>query len=397
MYRRATCRRFQGKETLKMMKSFGGTIALLYLTVASATTALAQSNLDAELKALYEKYGRDSVVRKVERDNPKAADAAPKSKAPEDAAAAKDSEGEKGGFRLSKQQRFPLLFRRSYSDVTAGEDPSAPDPKSLREAEAAQFSYSHDYLAQSDQWSIAAAVIMPMELINNNDQPASQEGLELQILDFVPSVSLNRITNNKDATKEVDELTFRAGLFSKWLGIVGPLRLLKLSAYATYATNSGFHDGGIVAGEVDLEPITTLPGNRTFYRLAKNGTGKEGRAGSLIEYHWRTYLHSEFGGHVGDAPGQVNEEDFFRVGPVLSLQLDPFFLQRTNASISYTYLAGLSGGPASSHHLLAKLGVILDRTPDTDHWTLNATYEDGDTPLVKNHVRTFLLSLGIKY
>jgi hypothetical protein len=174
---------------------------------------------------------------------------------------------------------------------------------------------------------------------------------------------------------------------------------LNLSGYATYATNSELHDGGIIAGEIDLEPLTNLPGNRTFTRLAENGSGKESRAGSLIEFHWKAYLHTEFGGHDGSSTSssQSGSNDFFRIGPVLSLQLDPFFLQRMNASVTYSYLAGVAGSPTDSHHLIAKLGFILDRTPETDHWTLNATYEDGDTPLVQNRVRTFLLSLGVKY
>jgi hypothetical protein len=373
-------------------------IAISLCAVVPVVAALGQTPLDHDLKALYEKYGRDSVVKKVERDNPKAAEAAAKTKVPEDALA-KEEPTEKSGFRLFKEQPFQLLFRRSYSDVTSGQDPSAKDAKeSVRQAEAAQFSYSHDYLTGANQWSAVAAVIAPIELYRNL-APASQSGLALQLFDLVPSVSLNRITNDKDTSKEADELTFRVGVFSQWLGIRGPLRLLNLSGYATYATNSEFHDGGIIAGEIDLEPLTNFPGNRTFTRLAENGSGKESRAGSLIEYHWKAYLHTEFGGHEGSSTGssQSGNNDFFRVGPVLSLQLDPFFLQRMNASVAFSYLAGVAGSPTDSHHLVAKLGFILDRTPDTDHWTLNATYEDGDTPLVQNRVRTFLLSLGVKY
>ena len=374
-------------------------ITALFCATALATVTFGQTALDRDLNELYKKYTRDSVVRKVERDNPKATEAAAKTKVPADALANVEPT-EQNGFVLFDGQPFQLLLRRSYSDVTSGEDPSAKEAKeSVRQGEAAQFSYSHDYLAGANQWSAVAAVIAPIELYRNRGA-ASQSGLALQVFDLVPSVSLNRVTNDKNTSKEVDDLTFRAGVFSQWLGILGPVRLLNLSGYATYATNSELRDGGIVAGEIDLEPLTNLPGNRTFYRLAENGSGKEGRAGSLIEYHWKAYLHTEFGGHAGgstSAASQNGDNDFFRIGPVLSLQLDPLCFQRMNASISYTYLAGATGNPTDSHHLLAKLGFILDRTPDTDHWTLNATYEDGDTPLVETRVRTFLLSLGIKY
>ncbi|MEY2548649.1 MAG: hypothetical protein QOD64_1231, partial [Verrucomicrobiota bacterium] len=283
------------------------TIVLISVAQA-AQRAFAESTLDSELAKLYGKYGRESVLRKIERDNPKTIAAETQASVPKDALAPEKKE-EQSGFRLFSQQRFPILFRRSYSDVTAGEDPSAPSPKSLKQAEPAQFSYSHDYLAGSDQWSVIAALIMPIELVNRDSRPVPYEGLELRILDFVPSVSLNRIDNSKDSTKNVDELTFRAGVYGKWLGIAGPLRLLKLSAYATYATSSEFSNDGIVAGEVDFEPITALHGNRTFYRLAANDTGRSGRPGSLIEYHWRAYLHSEFGRHIGTASSATSDDE----------------------------------------------------------------------------------------
>jgi hypothetical protein len=370
-------------------------IIVVLLVGFGIAAAFARDPLEDELNALYNKYGRDSVVRKVERDNPKAVEAAAKIKVPDDALAEPEETKLTSGFRFFEQQPFPLLFRRTYSDATVGEDPSNPDAKeSVRQAEPAQFSYSHDYQSGADQWSIIGAIIAPLVLYRT-DAPAPQAGMALQLFQLVPSVSLNRVTNDTEPSKQVDELTFRLGLFSQWLGIAGPLRLLNVSGYATYATDSEFSDGGIVAGEVDVEPITNWPGHRTFYRLASNGKGPKGRAGSLVEFHWRAYLHTEFGGHTGDSNSSSGRnEDFFRIGPVLSLQLDPLLLQRMNASVSYSYLAGSGSG---SHHLLAKLALILDRNPDTDHWTLNATYEDGDTPLVQTRVQTFLLSLGVKY
>jgi len=360
--------------------------------------ASGQSSLDDELKKLYDRYGRDSVVRKVMRDNPTPAAAAQAHKVPEDAFASEEANEPPAGFRLFKEQPFPILIRRSYSDVTAGEDPSIADAKeSLREVEGAQFSYSYDYQTNSSQWSAVGALIAPIKLYQSN-QPASQNGLSLEQLNFVPSVSLNRVTNDKDESKEVDEVTFRAGLFGTWLGIAGPLRLVMLSGYASYATDSTF-DNGIVAGEFDLEPITNIPGNRTFYRVGENGSGKVGRSGSLIEFHWRAHLHTQFGDHVGNGPVGLSSDtdEFFRIGPAVELQLDPFLLQRLRASIDYSYLAGVSGSPSTSHDFKAQLSLILDRNLDTQHWSLSASYEDGETPLVQERVHTFLLSLGVKY
>jgi hypothetical protein len=372
---------------------------VLFGTVCCAIVpdAVSQSSLDADLQELYDKYGRDSVVRKVIRDNPKPAAAAEAQKVPEDAFASEAANETNAGFRVFKEQPFPILIRRSYSDVAAGEDPSIADPKTLREAEGAQFSYSYDYQTNSSQWSAVGALIAPIKVYKSN-QAASQSALSLEQLNFVPSVSLNRVTNDKDESKEVDEVTFRAGLFSRWLGIAGPLRLVKLSGYASYATDSSF-DNGIVAGEFDLEPITNAPGNRTFHPIGENGSGKTGRSGSLIEFHWRAHLHTELGDSVGDGRvgSSADRGEFFRIGPVVALQLDPFFLQRLRASIDYGYLVGVSGSPSASHDLRAKLSLILDPNLDTQHWSLGASYQDGETPLVQERIHTFLLSLDVKY
>jgi hypothetical protein len=362
--------------------------------VLISANAFAQATLDKELETLYNKYGRESVVQKIERDNPKHVDTPT---AMEGALAPKEEPDKVAGngLRLFNNQPFKLLIRRTYNEVTATEDRTAADPKGdYRKTEGAQFAYSHDYLTHGDQWSAIASLITPFDLVSNTDQPAPYHGLDLQRLQFVPSISINKVANDFDATKDVDELTFRAGMFAQWLGVAGPIRLLNLIGNATYVRDTGFHRGGIVAGEIDLEPLTNLAGNRTFYRLLgqPNDTKREN---AVLEFNWRGRLHSEFGTHTASS-GPTNN-DFFRVGPIIALKLDPFFLQRLTASIDYGYLVGLNGAPNNSHHLFAKIGLILDRSPETDHLTLNATYEDGDTPLVQTRVKTFLISVGIKY
>jgi hypothetical protein len=371
-------------------------VAILMVLGWFGLSQSASASLEDELQALYARYGRESVVGKVARDNP--GKAPPAQTAATDGALAPlepDQDSKAKGLQLFSGQPFKLLIRRTYNEVTSDEDRTVSSPKdSDRTTEGAQFAYSHDYLKHGDQWSAIGSVIASFELINRYDKPAAQHGLELELFQFVPSVSLNRVTNDFDSSNHVDELTFRAGVFAQWLGIAGPLRLLNFIGNATYVRDSGFHRGGIIAGEVDLEPLTNLPGNRTFYRVFGQ-PGDTKRETAVLELKWRGRLHSEFGAHT--ASSGPDDESFFRIGPSVALTLDPFFLQRLTASVDYGYLVGFGGGPANSHHLLAKVGLILDRSTETNHFTLNATYEDGDTPLVENRVRTFLVTLGIKY
>ena len=349
--------------------------------------AYCDDQLDAQLNALVEKYGADSVARALQRKNPGAVESAKNTDVGK-GAVSPEPEKKDNGF-------YGFLIRKSYSDVTSDEDPTVASPRaSYEKADPAMFSYTHDYQAHSDAWAAIGTLLRPFQV--QLDGAPSSDNMVLDKISFVPSITLDRETNNKDATKNVDSIIARAGLFGEIAGGPRPLRLMDFRLYATYATNSRFK-GGIVAGEFDWEPTTSIPGNRTFYRLARNGSGEKGRPGSLVELHWRLFVHSEFGTNVDGNLAANQSDNFFRVGPVFGLKLDPFFLPRLSASVDYSYLAGVSGKPSDSHNLSSTLSYILDKDPETQHWTINATYEDGDTPLVKQKVQTLLLSLGVKY
>ena len=359
----------------------------LALELSFCVRAFGEDALEHEIDQLVEKYGADSVARaalqRQKAQSPKSAE-----KPATEALVNTSSETGLPGI-------YGFLVRRSYSDVTSAEDPSISNGRgSYEEANPAQFSYTRDFLSGSNQWAAVGSVIRPFHF--DLDGAPSSKTMVLDSLSLVPSITFDRVSDDTNRAKNVDSLTFRVGLFGEVAGGPRPLRLMDFRLYATYATN--FHlDSGVVAGEFDWEPTTSLPGNRTFRRLFRNHSGAEGRAGSLLEFHWRFFVHSEFGGHTGSDLPSSTMQDFFRTGPVLELKIDPFFFQRLTGTLNYSYLAGPIGTPAQNHHLLAGLSFILDPDPKTQHWTLDATYEDGDTPLVNQNVQTFLLSLGVKY
>lgn len=366
-------------------------LSVILVAILMVPSAYCQEpGLSAELERLTKKYGAESVARALERQSPQAVAVAKKDvRVPEDAIASPKKENPGfGGF----------LIRRTYSDVTSAEDASVNGPAaSYEKALGAEFSYTRDYLSNSTEWAAVASVIRPIKLYSlddtNNDRPS--EKMVLNSLHLVPSISLHRVSNRKNPANDVDSLIFRTGLFAETAGGPGPLSLMVFRLSASYASNTHLDDG-IVAGELDWEPLTTIPGNLAPARLIKNGTGEKGKDGSLIEYLWRFYLHSEGGSDQRDTPIS-GSRDFFRAGPNVELTLDPFFSSRLSASVRYGYLYGFAGEPRESHHFLANLAWKLGPKTDPDHLTLNATYEDGDIPLVQEKVKTFLLSLGIKY
>jgi hypothetical protein len=341
-----------------------------------ALSGLRAEGLEEEILALNAKYGAESVARTVARLNPPAAAAAE--------ATAVDTR-DAVIIREKAQQRFGgFLIRRSYSDVLSEpEDPSITNSAGTRPAE---FAYSHDFLGDSDLWSVHAAVIRPIKVWEGAPLTGVLSPTRFVL---VPSIGIDRVNSTDPKAKEVDSIASRLGVYAQFTGGPPGLRLLEVRGFGTYQSTSHF-GGSIVAGEFDLEATTDLPGDHRYSRIIGNGTGKRGLEGSLVEAKWRLYLHSE----AGNSFGQMTKgegDSFFRFGPVADLSLDPLFHPRLNANIHYAYLAGTTGSP--SHNFTAGLHWVFDKERI---WTLSATYEDGETPIIQEAVKSFSFSLGVK-
>jgi hypothetical protein len=356
-----------------------GVALLLPLALLFACRAAGQ-DLEAEIRALNAKYGADSVARAVKRLSPTAVAAADAIPASETEGAVKKEQAKRkfGGF----------LIRRSSSDVTSEEDPSIgmTGSKGTRPAE---FSYNHNFNGGTDEWAVHMALIRPIEIWK--EQPLVGIFSPTQFL-LVPSVGVDRVNSSDPKAKEVDSLAARLGLFAQFTGGPPGLRVLEARGFGTYQTSSHF-GGSIVAGEFDLEPTTDLPGDHRYSRIIGNGSGRSKEEGSLVEAKWRVYFHAEAGNAYGRQINKIGGDSFLRLGPVVDLSLDPFFHPRLNANVHYAYLAGINGSPSESHNFTVGLHWVLD---SEKIWTLSATYEDGETPIVEQPVQSFSLSVGVK-
>jgi hypothetical protein len=340
-------------------------------------SSIRAENLEEDIRALNAKYGAESVARTVARLSPSAAAAA-------EVAPGVNTRDAIITREKAKQRFGGFLIRRSYTDVISGrEDPSITSSTGTRPAE---FAYSHDFLGDNDLWSVHVAVIRPVEVWAGAPLTGILSPTRFVL---VPSIGIDRVNSTDPKAKEVDSIASRLGLYAQFTGGPPGLRLLEVRGFGTYQTTSHF-GGSIVAAEFDLEATTDLPGDHRYSRIIANGSGKAGLDGSLVEAKWRLYLHSE----VGDSFGQLTKDGgdtFFRFGPVADLSLDPFFHSRLNANIHYAYLAGTTGSP--SHNFTVGLHWELDREKI---WTLSATYEDGETPIIEQAVQSFSFSLGVK-
>jgi len=295
-------------------------------------------------------------------------------------------------------------IRASYTDALASEDPTlSKNPAKVSDLTGALFSYTRDFIADSNAWVAKGAVLFPI----SNSYDVNVRTFQLQKYGVIPSVSFDREFSDKDAKKNVDSLIFRIGAFAGVTG-VGPFDSLTLRLFATYGTDFEFNSE-VPAGEFELEPTySDSPwfGLGRIVRLIPFGVVPDPSKAPTIQlaYQLRLILHGQ-GGEVVDNGAQtgVPQRSFFRMGPKLQLRLDPLFVKQLICTISYEYLAPLSGYTANNDLLTIAPELFLNK-PKDDATILNAplislkaSYQEGGIDLTKQRVQTFLVGLGITY
>jgi hypothetical protein len=299
--------------------------------------------------------------------------------------------------------RFPLRVRASYTDALLAEDPTlAKNPGKVSDLTGALFSYTRDFITDSNSWIAKGAVLLPF----SQSKEVNAVNLQLQKYGVIPSASFDREINGNDAKKNVDSLIFRLGAFAGLTG-VGPFDSLTLRAFGTYGTDFDFRTE-IPAAEFELEP--TYSDSPTFgigrkVRLIPFGRVNDpAKAQTILAYQLRLILHGQYGRVVDAGPNmEIPEQDFFRVGPKVQLRLDPLGFKQLICTISYEYLANLSGYTKNNGLLTVAPELILNKPKDdatsleTPLISLKATYQDGGLDLTKQRVQTFLVGLGITY
>lgn len=266
---------------------------------------------------------------------------------------------------------FGLMIRGKHDVVTVS-DPA----ESFKKAEAATFSYSRDFESHKDIWQATGAVLRPFRL------PVKPGGA-LDAASITPSVSFDRLDNEKDPTKDKNSLIFRLQNEGEFNNL---LDNHYLRAFLSYATDFNF-EKEIAAVELEWEPVWLNGGIGVFRSIGLDGP---------IQYRIRPVIHAEYG-HVFDAGLSKNlndNDDFLRVGPRFSLALRPTGFKRLIWTTTISYLGGIVGDPHSAYHLESKLALQID---SAGHFNVNLGYEKGETPLVNDVTNNLTLGLGVKF
>jgi len=306
-----------------------------------------------------------------------------------------------------------IKIRQNYDDVTGEEDPTSKDPKERRDQLAgAAFSYSRDFKNDRNNWSAQGAIIRPFRIYENLEGvKPSDPPLLLREAFIVPSVSLHKVSSGTDPDDDVDSLIYRLGGVTRFAGTSpGSIQELELRGYATYGTDTS-HETSTVAGEFDIEPRFAGREEEAKWALGfpaslsgRSPSDKDGNSNFL--YHLRTYIHGEFG-EVQDADNDpdIQEGDFFRLGPVAKLELQPCALARALGKkydgirfyTSYSLLPTI-GGADNGHDYLFSVGLDWSLFEEDDQSvSLKLLYEKGGIDLTKEEVDSFTLGLGVTF
>jgi hypothetical protein len=159
-----------------------------------------------------------------------------------------------------------------------------------------------------------------------------------------------------------------------------------------FNTDFEFEHNQLWAGEGELEFVPSILGFQTF----------KDRIPGVARFRPRAYLHAEFGTAVSDRSAlTVDQKDFVRLGPALSLEIAPDFRSdywkdlnaRLLLTLKYDYYASIQGG-ADLDTFTASLDWTLDAK---GHFKLSAEYQNGALELIDQRVETFQIGLGIAF
>jgi hypothetical protein len=364
---------------------------------------------DDPVAALHAKYGKNTWYRAREindiRDN---GSGATPFTIPEEPLPAT-----KGWDVVWESLKHPKI-RQSWTDVLDTEDPSANGVSKIGDLVGASFSYANNRKEDSETWSVLGAMIFPMEWRN-----AKASLLTPNSFAFVPSVTMNRVTTNRDPANETDHVYYRAGLFANWVHTYGEVELRGAGVFGTDSA----HRASLPAFEVELEPrFHWIPkmtaenaanAQATFatkyfklgYRnviIQKEPELADQTDNSLLDYQLRVFLHAE-GGELQHAGKNWNvaEDTFLRLGPTVQLRLNmPRLILGKDFSLSasYSYLATIEGTTEHNDFLSIDATWALYNDPSLNHRiSLNAKYLKGGLDFTKEEVDALTIGLSVLF
>ena len=276
-----------------------------------------------------------------------------------------------------------FLLRSEYEDISIRQiDTAQGENLGLKTSEPASLSFTRDFENDGNIAQIKGALGYPIFLELNDPSEVRKEP-RLTDLVLLPSVSIDRINDQTDSSKEADSLAFRFG---------GEVRIADFGFSSQYVQFGGLYntdtefEAEIYAAELNWRPV--IRGIGIGQMVPRN-------AESCCFLRWLPQLHAEWG-YTADAsanPSLTEDEEFARIGP--RVNVDIWIGDRTKLYANYYYYFGLTGDTEDND--LLTTGVSFDLDPKSNNWTIGAEYRNGQLPVKLDDVETLTLNLGVRF
>ena len=266
----------------------------------------------------------------------------------------------------SRLDSIPVKLREKHEDIS--HDVQA---KPAKNAKPAQLAFTRDIHADNGVLLINGALMWPTHV--NKD---------IGLL-AVPSVSINKVSNDNDTAKDTDSVVFRLGLDWEREGLNDSSTYWRLNP--TWTTDTSF-DVDVRGVEAQWESVRLFRGSSRQYYLPRTPLG----------FRWRGILHAEYG-RVHDTGGNQNlllNQEFVRAGVKIDSQFVLRSTDRVTAGLAWEYLASIGGDLRDRKLFKASLSYNID---ESGHFKLMSSYSAGDTSAALEDQKLWTVGLGLRF
>ncbi|MDJ0648884.1 MAG: hypothetical protein QNJ60_09270 [Xenococcaceae cyanobacterium MO_188.B19] len=255
-------------------------------------------------------------------------------------------------------------IREEYEDIRAFDEAN----NNFARFNGASISFTSDFANDNDIFLAKGAIFRPIKI--SSDKAPSSNNFVLTSAVINPGVSFDRVDNSNSDDEDVDVLEFRLGSELEFSG-GGLFDIQYLRVGLIYQTDFDFNRG-IFGGELQWEPLKLGTGIGAAYKLGP------------ISFRWRPILHLEGG------------EDYFRIGPKISLEVWPEEgpLERFTLSADYEFYQTIINDSETRDLFDIGLTFRLDEGGNT---TIDMGYRTGEVSLDAKDVDEFSLGFGVKF
>ncbi len=263
--------------------------------------------------------------------------------------------------------RIPIKLREKHEDIT-----HTSSAKPASKVKPAQIAFVRDIKSDNEVLTLTGALMWPLKL----NEEAGLLG--------VPSIEINKVTNDREPDKETDSMIVRFGLDWERQGPrPGSLMYWRFNPTWTTDTSTNLDVRGL---ELQWEPVGLWRSSGSAWYPSNGQVG----------LRTRLIVHGEYG-KVEDNAGNdslVLGESFSRAGLKFESTLEPRSTDRVALTLGWQYLSTLGGDLRDRKLFSAALSLALD---EEQHFTLQSKYTNGDTSAALEDQEQLTLGLGVRF